>query len=131
MPGLAAWEHVDVDERRGIDPVKVANAVAGIGGDEDAVRAWADRFGLLSDPNRLRLLMAIHAAPDICVSDLAAATGMSDTSVSQALRLLRQQGWVTSRRAGRLVLYALDDHTVHGLLHMLGAGHGADAGRAR
>lgn len=116
---------VQVQPPRTIDPLKVEQAMAGIGGDEHAVRRWAARFDLLSDPNRLRLLMAVHAAPDICVSDLAAATGMTDTAVSQALRLLRSQDWVTNRREGRMVLYALDDHTVHDMLHTLGAGHAA------
>ena len=119
---------MDVRTPRVIEPAKVAQAMAGIGGDEPTVRRWADRFALLSDPNRLRLLMAIHAAPDICVSDLAAATGMTDTAVSQALRLLRSQGWVTTRRDGRMVLYALDDKTVHDMLHMLGAAHGSTTG---
>ncbi len=110
---------------RVIDPARVKQARAGIGGGEHVVRRWAARFDLLSDPNRLRLLMAIHAAPDICVSDLAAATGMTDTAVSQALRLLRSHDWVTNRREGRVVFYALDDHTVHDMLHTLGAGHAA------
>ena len=114
-----------VEGARVIDSQKVDQARRGLGVDEQGARRWADRFSLLSDPNRLRLLMAIHAAPDICVSELAAATGMTDTAVSQALRLLRSQGWVTTRRDGRLVLYALDDHTVHDMLHMLGAPHGS------
>lgn len=125
LPG----DNADVEARqpRVIDPVKVDEARTAVGRDIDAVRMWAARFDLLSDPNRLRLLMAIHAAPDICVSDLAAATAMSDTAVSQALRLLRSQQWVRTRRDGRMVLYTLDDHTVHDMLHMLGAGHGASA----
>lgn len=119
-------EHTAVARRqpRVIDPDKVEQARAVVGRDKDAVLLWAARFDLLSDPNRLRLLMAIHAAPEICVTDLARATAMSDTAVSQALRLLRSQRWVRTRREGRMVLYTLDDHTVHELLHMLGAGHG-------
>jgi len=118
---------VEPDIPRVIDPAMVEQAAAGIGSNADVMRVWAARFDLLSDPNRLRLLVAIHAAPGICVSDLAVVTGMSDTAVSQALRLLRSQGWVTTRREGRMVRYALDDTTVHDMLHMLGAGHGAVA----
>lgn len=108
---------------RVIDPGKIDQARAVVNRDQDAVLLWAARFDLLSDPNRLRLLMAIHAAPEICVTDLARAAAMSETAVSQALRLLRSQRWVRTRREGRMVLYTLDDHTVHELLHMLGAGH--------
>jgi DNA-binding transcriptional ArsR family regulator len=86
--------------------------------------AWAQRFDLLSDPNRLEILLGLHRAPGICVGDLAAALGRSENAVSQALRVLRQQGWVTSTRLGRAVSYRLEDEIVHDLLHRIGARHG-------
>jgi DNA-binding transcriptional ArsR family regulator len=85
---------------------------------------WAQRFDLLSDPNRLEILLVLHRAPGICVGDLAAALGRSENAVSQALRVLRQQGWVSSTRVGRLVSYRLEDEIVHDLLHWIGARHG-------
>jgi len=85
---------------------------------------WAQRFDLLSDPHRLEILLTLHRAPGICVSDLAAAVGRSENSVSQALRVLRRQGWVTSTREGRSVAYRLDDEIVHDVLHWIGARHG-------
>ncbi len=90
--------------------------------DVDTV-GWAQRFDLLSDPHRLEILLSLHRAPGICVSDLAAALGRSENAVSQALRVLRQQGWVLSERVGRQVSYRLDDETVHDLLHWIGARH--------
>jgi ArsR family transcriptional regulator, lead/cadmium/zinc/bismuth-responsive transcriptional repressor len=85
---------------------------------------WAQRFDLLSDPNRLEILLVLHRTPGICVGDLAAALGRSENAVSQALRVLRQQGWVSSTRVGRLVSYRLEDEIVHDLLHRIGARHG-------
>ena len=90
--------------------------------DVDTV-GWAQRFDLLSDPHRLEILLSLHRAPGICVSDLAAALGRSENAVSQALRVLRQPGWVTSERVGRQVSYRLEDETVHDLLHRIGARH--------
>jgi DNA-binding transcriptional ArsR family regulator len=87
------------------------------------IAGWTQRFDLLSDPNRLEILLGLHRAPGICVGDLAAALGRSENAVSQALRILRQQGWVASSRVGRLVSYRLEDHTVHDLLHWIGAAH--------
>jgi ArsR family transcriptional regulator, lead/cadmium/zinc/bismuth-responsive transcriptional repressor len=84
---------------------------------------WTQRFDLLSDPNRLEILLCLHRAPGICVGDLAAALGRSENAVSQALRVLRQQGWVSSTRAGRAVSYRLEDDIVHDLLHWIGARH--------
>ena len=87
------------------------------------IAGWTLRFDLLSDPNRLEILLTLHHNPGLCVGDLAAAIGRSENAVSQALRLLRQQGWVKSTRAGRQVSYQLEDHTVHDLLHWIGAAH--------
>ncbi len=88
------------------------------------IAGWTQRFDLLSDPNRLAILLSLHRAPGICVGDLAAALGRSENAVSQALRVLRHQGWVSSTRTGRQVSYRLEDHTVHDLLHWIGAAHG-------
>ncbi len=87
------------------------------------IAGWAQRFDLLSDPHRLEILLGLHRAPGICVGDLAEALGRSENAVSQALRVLRQQGWVSSTRIGRAVSYRLEDHTVHDLLHWIGAQH--------
>ena len=87
------------------------------------ISGWTQRFDLLSDPNRLEILLSLHRVPGICVGELAQAVGRSENSVSQALRVLRQQGWVSSRRIGRQVQYQLDDQTVHHLLHWIGAAH--------
>ena len=88
------------------------------------IGGWTQRFDLLSDPNRLEILLSLHRAPGICVSDLASVVGRSENAVSQALRVLRQQGWVSSTRVGRVASYRLEDQTVHDLLHWIGAAHG-------
>lgn len=88
----------------------------------------AERLGRLvafSDPTRLRLLIAIHAAPDVWVSELAVATDLSPNTVSQALTALRDAGLVSSRRDGRLSRWRLSDDAAHELLHHLGAPHTA------
>lgn len=89
------------------------------------IEAWAERFNLLGDPTRLRLLAAMHqAGPDAAsVGELAEAIGITSTAASQALRLLRLQGWVRDERVGRTVCYTLTDAVVHELLHHIGASH--------
>ncbi len=113
-------------QARYISPVtssdeQVARVSAGL--DDVDIAEWTRRFDLLSDANRLEILLGLHRAPGICVGELATAVGRSENSVSQALRLLRQQGWVSSHRVGRQVSYRLDDQVVHHLLHWIGAGH--------
>lgn len=109
----AAQRHRALDEDH-----RVCDAVA-VRPDDDTMHAWVTRFALLADPTRLTLLLCIHAAVEICVSDLAVAAGLKDTTTSQALRLLRAQGLVATRRDGRVVRYRLADETVHTLLHQV------------
>ena len=81
------------------------------------------RLAAFSDPTRLELLIAIHAAPDAPVKTLAAATGLAPNTVSQALTSLRDAGLVRCRRDGRYSLWRLSDTAAHQLLHHLGAPH--------
>ncbi len=98
-----------------IDGELVCDAIAHLPGFE-TMHDWVKRFALLADPTRLTLLLCIHRAGEICVTDLAAAAGVKDTTVSQALRLLRAHAVVTARREGRVVYYHLDDEAIAALL---------------
>ncbi|RJL32671.1 ArsR/SmtB family transcription factor [Bailinhaonella thermotolerans] len=102
-------------DSRIIAPEEVCEAIGALAEDSQVRRA-AEIFGLLADPNRLRLLLCLRAVPGMCVSDLAAATGMADSAVSHALRLLRAQSVVRADREGRLVKYAISDKTIEDLL---------------
>ena len=73
-------------------------------------------FAVMADPSRLRLLIALRAVEELCVCDLAAVVGLSESATSHALRLLRAQGVVKVRRAGRMAYYSLDDTHVAALL---------------
>ncbi|MFG3283773.1 ArsR/SmtB family transcription factor [Streptomyces sp. NPDC048111] len=110
---------------RTIDGHRVCEAIAAIGA-PDRVRAWADRFALLADANRLALLLALHRAGPLAVSDLAVATGMRDPAVSQALRLLRAAGTVAGEKEGRVVRYRIVDGATARLLDEYGEQGGSD-----
>ncbi len=73
--------------------------------------ALADTFRVLGDVTRVRILDALSRA-EMCVSDIAAHVGLSESAVSHQLRQLRDHRLVRPRRAGRLVYYALDDHHI-------------------
>jgi DNA-binding transcriptional ArsR family regulator len=77
----------------------------------------AGLFAQLAYPTRLRLLAAL-ATGELCVCDLAAATGINRTTVSHQLRTLREGRLVRSRREGRVIFYALDDDHVRDLMAM-------------
>lgn len=101
-----------------VDGLRVCEARAHLP-DPEALHSWVTRFTLLADQTRLALLLCIHHAGEICVSDLAAATGVKDSTVSQALRLLRAHGAVTTRRDGRTIHYQLADDVIRALIGQL------------
>jgi DNA-binding transcriptional ArsR family regulator len=105
----------DRADHRSIDGHRACQAIGALG-DPENIAIWAQRFSLLADPGRLSLLICIQAAGPISVTDLALATGITDTTVSQALRLLRTAGVVAPQRDGRIVRYTLADEAIGSLL---------------
>jgi ArsR family transcriptional regulator, lead/cadmium/zinc/bismuth-responsive transcriptional repressor len=83
--------------------------------DERAAAALAATFAVLGDPTRVRLLDAL-AQRELCVCELAELVRLTESAVSHQLRLLRSLRLVRSRRAGRMVYYALDDGHIRSLL---------------
>ncbi|APX00457.1 ArsR/SmtB family transcription factor [Arthrobacter sp. QXT-31] len=96
---------------------------------ESDVADLAVIFTLLSDPGRVRILIALLEG-EMCVCDLAATTGLSESAVSHALRLLRGPRVVAVRRAGRMAYYSLADAHVRMLLD-LGLTHVGHTGQER
>ncbi len=81
----------------------------------------ARTFQALADPTRVRLISALSNT-ELCVCDLAAVLGMTQSAVSHQLRSLRDQRLVKARRTGREVFYTLDDDHIR-TLFMLGRDH--------
>lgn len=98
-----------------VDPARVASVREQMP-DEDTVLEVADSFAVLSDPARLRIVLTLLEAGEMCVCDIAAAAGVSETSASQHLRVLRASRTVRNRRDGRIVYYSLADGHVRLLL---------------
>jgi ArsR family transcriptional regulator len=77
----------------------------------EAVAGLAETFSALGDPTRVRILDVLSHG-ELCVCDLAAVLGMSQSAVSHQLRLLRNIRLVRPRREGRIVFYELDDQHI-------------------
>jgi DNA-binding transcriptional ArsR family regulator len=101
---------------RVVDAGRVATVCASMPAEED-VAELADIFGLLADPGRLKVLVALLDG-EMCVCDLAAVAGASESAVSHHLRLLRAHRVVHARRSGRMAYYRLADAHVRMLLDL-------------
>jgi ArsR family transcriptional regulator len=80
-----------------------------------AVERAVRLFKALGDGQRLRLLQCLtHGEAN--VGALAEATGQPLAAISQRLRLLKAEGLVRGRRAGKHIFYSLDDDHIAALL---------------
>ena len=89
---------------------EVVDVVRGKMPDDDLLLDLADCFKLFSDSTRLKILYALMEA-EMCVCDISVLLGMTKSSVSHQLRVLKQSNLVKYRKAGRVIYYSLaDDH---------------------
>ncbi len=71
----------------------------------------ASTYKIMGDPTRLKIIMALRGG-EMCVCDIAAFLGLSESAVSHQLRRLRESSLVRSRRDGQILYYSLDDDHV-------------------
>ena len=76
--------------------------------DEEPVYEVSELFKVFGDSTRARIICALKIG-EMCVCDLAALLGMTQSAISHQLRLLKVARIVRSRKQGRVVYYALDD----------------------
>lgn len=72
------------------------------------IEALAETFQVLASPTRLRLIEALTGG-EMCVCDLAAVAGVSQSAVSHHLRMMRALRLVRYRKESRMAYYRLDD----------------------
>jgi ArsR family transcriptional regulator len=85
------------------------------------VAADATRLKALGHPVRLGIAMALARKPGTCACDFAEMFDVSQPTVSEHLRVLREAGLVTTRRRGTQIFYSLDPAVVRKIESMLRA----------
>ena len=66
----------------------------------------------MQDATRLKILLALLCR-EMCVYDIAALLGMTQSAISHQLRILKQMDLVKNRREGKTIFYApADAHIV-------------------
>ena len=77
---------------------------------EDTLYDLTELFRIFGDSTRIRILYVLFES-EMCVCDIAALLGMTQSAISHQLRALKNARLVSSRREGKTVFYALaDDH---------------------
>jgi len=107
-------EKVETCDVRVIHLERVAQARDEAISDREAERLSLT-YKALGDPTRLKMVMAL-AGGEMCVCDLAAFLGLTESAVSHHLRRLKDLALVKSRRDGQILYYSLDDQHVSRIL---------------
>ena len=77
---------------------------------EDTLYDLTELFRIFGDSTRVRILYVLFES-EMCVCDIAALLGMTQSAISHQLRALKSARLVKSRREGKTVFYSLaDDH---------------------
>ncbi len=105
-------ERLSTCEETGIHPQQVSEALSAMP-EPGEIRSASELLKAVGDPTRMRILCAL-AGRELCVCDLQAVLGLSQSAVSHQLRTLRNANLVTYRREGKMAYYTLaDDHVRH------------------
>ncbi len=83
---------------------------------EETLYDLAELFKVFGDSTRIKILSALFQS-EMCVGDIAAALGMTQSAISHQLRVLKQAKLVRYRKEGKVVYYALDDDHVKEIFH--------------
>jgi ArsR family transcriptional regulator len=82
---------------------------------EEELQDLAEFFKVFGDVTRLKILNVLLCS-EMCVYDIAAVLGMSQSAISHQLRVLKQMDLVKNRREGKTIFYALEDTHISTIL---------------
>ena len=82
---------------------------------EETLYDLSELFKVFGDSTRIRILFVLFEA-EVCVCDLAAALGMTQSAVSHQLKILKQNKLVKARREGKSIFYSLADSHVRTII---------------
>lgn len=79
--------------------------------DDEMLYDLAELFKVFGDTTRVRILCALFES-EMCVCDISILLGMSQSSISHQLRVLKSAKLVKNRKDGKVVYYSLDDEHI-------------------
>ena len=83
--------------------------------DEEDLYDLAELFKIFGDSTRIRILFVLFEA-EVCVCDMAAILGMTQSAISHQLRILKANRLVKTRRDGKQIFYSLDDEHIRSII---------------
>jgi len=78
----------------------------------------AELFKGFADATRVHILCLLMTKEELCVTEIAEQTAVSQSAISHQLRILKQMHLIKSRREGKNIHYSLADDHVRTILQM-------------
>jgi ArsR family transcriptional regulator len=85
--------------------------------DMETIQGLTQIFKMLGDGTRLKICLVL-ARRELCVTDVAALVGMSESAVSHQLRIMKAMRLVTYRKEGKMTFYMLEDEHIEDLIRL-------------
>ena len=79
--------------------------------DDELIYDLAEFFKVFADSTRMKIIYALMNE-ELCVCDIAAIVGTTQSAISHQLRILKQSKLVKYRKDGKIVYYSLDDEHI-------------------
>lgn len=79
--------------------------------EDDLIYDLAEFFKVFADSTRMKIIYALME-DELCVCDIAAIVGTTQSAISHQLRILKQSKLVKYRKEGKVVYYSLDDEHI-------------------
>ncbi len=104
----------DKEEYFAADPETIAKLKDSLP-DDEVLYDLAELFRIFGDTTRVKILYALFES-EMCVGDIAQLLGLTQSSVSHQLRILKANKLVKFRREGKAIFYSLDDDHVRTII---------------
>lgn len=79
--------------------------------EDDLIYDLAEFFKVFADSTRMKIIYALMEN-ELCVCDIAAIVGTTQSAISHQLRILKQAKLVKYKKEGKVVYYSLDDEHI-------------------
>lgn len=86
--------------------------------EKESIQEVSAVFRTISDPTRLSILFLLQRE-ELSVGNIARALDMEQSAISHQLKTLRDSRLVKSKRAGKSMIYSLDDLHIFSILEQV------------
>ena len=106
----------NICEEEALHEARIKSALAAMPSEEN-IEEMAARFKAISEPSRLKILLALEGG-ELCVDHIVEAVGGNQSAVSHQLKTLKDNKILKSRREGKKILYSISDGHVMAMIEL-------------